>query len=440
MSHSNPTSTAERSEFVLRQTLSVKTKRKKRALIVLLCLILTALLAPLLANEKPLYLQYKGGNYFPAFWDLNPFAEKNYYSVFTSEGKEEKLQLDITQWKKLKYDRVLWCPITYSPGKSDLINSNFVSPFDSQWLEKSEKLPLRFRHFLGTGVRGEDVLSGLIHGTRTSLFIGIVSMLLAACIGLLLGALAGYFGDDGLMLSRTKAAGILLGLFCGYFYGFYVRSFQLNSALAESSTSVAMEVFIGICILLISLLLFYKLAKLLEKTGLGAGKFHVPIDSLISRLIEITSSLPTFILILSLAAISKASFFNLLLILSLSMWTGIARLTRAEILRIKKLDYIQAAKSLGYSETRILFQHALRNGISPALVAISFGVAASILTESSLSFLGIGLPIETVSWGSMLTDGRAHFSAWWMTLFPGIAIFITVTCFHLLGDGLRKSN
>jgi peptide/nickel transport system permease protein len=125
-------------------------------------------------------------------------------------------------------------------------------------------------------------------------------------------------------------------------------------------------------------------------------------------------------------------------LIALTSWTGIARLTRAEILRIKKLDYIQAAKALGYSQSRIIMRHALLNGLAPALVAIAFGVASTILIESSLSFLGIGLPIDTVTWGSMLSEGRTQFSAWWMTVFPGLAIFITVTIYNILGDALRE--
>ena len=107
-------------------------------------------------------------------------------------------------------------------------------------------------------------------------------------------------------------------------------------------------------------------------------------------------------------------------------------------MRIKKLDYIQAAKALGYSEQRIIIRHALLNGIAPALVAISFGIASTILIESSLSFLGIGLPLETVTWGSMLSEGRHQFSTWWMSLFPGIALFICVTTYNFLGDALRE--
>ena len=130
---------------------------------------------------------------------------------------------------------------------------------------------------------------------------------------------------------------------------------------------------------------------------------------------------------------------NLMIIIGLTAWTGIARLTRAEFLRVSTMEYIQAAKSLGISEFRIIFKHALPNALAPALVAIAFGVASAILIESSLSFLGIGVPPSTVTWGSLLNLGREQFTAWWLLVFPGLAIFITVTVYNLLGEGLRDA-
>ena len=417
-----------------------KNRLVRWAMNVLAVLILIALFAPLLANEKPLYIQYRSANYFPAFWDLNPFADNNFYEVKLPNGGLEKLQLDITDWKKLEYKKVLWCPVPYSPGKSDYTNSGFVSPFGRQKFQNTEEMPIRFRHLLGTGVRGEDVLAGLIHGTRISLAVGIISMFIASLIGLLLGALAGYFGDHDYHTSKALLFCVLIGIPLGFFYGFYARGFQLQDSLAISIIEGVFQLLISAFYFILIVFLFVKLGKLIVSIGFGKKLISIPLDSIISRSIEIIISLPSFILILSIAAITKPSIFNLIFIIAFTSWTGIARLTRAEILRIKKLDYIQAAKALGYSQKRIILKHALVNGISPALVAIAFGVASTILIESSLSFLGIGLPIDTVTWGSMLSEGRTQFSAWWMTLFPGLAIFITITVYNLLGDGLRETR
>jgi peptide/nickel transport system permease protein len=128
-----------------------------------------------------------------------------------------------------------------------------------------------------------------------------------------------------------------------------------------------------------------------------------------------------------------------MVIIGLTSWTEIARFTRAEFLKIRNLEYIQAGQALGYSEARIIFRHALPNGIAPALVAIAFGIASAILIESGLSFLGIGVPADVVTWGSLVNAGRENFQAWWLVVYPGLAIFITVTIYNLLGEGLRDA-
>ncbi|MFT5054936.1 MAG: peptide/nickel transport system permease protein, partial [Oceanospirillaceae bacterium] len=102
-------------------------------------------------------------------------------------------------------------------------------------------------------------------------------------------------------------------------------------------------------------------------------------------------------------------------------------------------EYIQAGRALGFDQTRVIFKHALPNGIAPALVVIAFGVAAAILIESSLSFLGVGVPPDLVTWGSLVSSGRENMGAWWLVIFPGLAIFLTVTVYNLLGEGLRDA-
>ena len=129
-----------------------------------------------------------------------------------------------------------------------------------------------------------------------------------------------------------------------------------------------------------------------------------------------------------------------MLIIGLISWTSIARFTRAEFFRTRSLNYIEASRALGFSERRIIFKHALPNSIAPVFVAIAFGVAVAIITESSLSFLGIGVPDDLVTWGALLRAGQERFTAWWMVVFPGTAIFLTVTIFNLIGDALRDAT
>jgi peptide/nickel transport system permease protein len=128
-----------------------------------------------------------------------------------------------------------------------------------------------------------------------------------------------------------------------------------------------------------------------------------------------------------------------MIIIGFTNWTGIARFTRAEFLKIRSLEYVQAAQALGFSEIRIILKHALPNGLAPAFIAIAFGIASAILIESGLSFLGIGVPHDVVTWGSLLNAGKENFNAWWLVVFPGLAIFLTVTIYNLLGEGLRDA-
>ena len=120
-------------------------------------------------------------------------------------------------------------------------------------------------------------------------------------------------------------------------------------------------------------------------------------------------------------------------------WTGIARFTRAELLRQKRMEYIEASKALGFSRFRQLVKHALPNSLSPVFIAIAFGIAASILIEAFLSFLGVGVPEQTVTWGKLLNYARKANDAWWLAIFPGLAIFMTVTMFNLIGEGLTDA-
>lgn len=430
-----------KSEFTFRKHSWRQFKKNKPAYVslwILGVLAFIALFAPVIANERPLMMKYKGHIFFPAFSFANNYEVKD-----EKTGETENIQLDICEWKKMNFDFVIWAPVPYSPDKADHENTNDISPGGKQEFLNAEgkiiPMPMRFRHFLGTSSRGEDVLSGLIHGARISLTIGFLSMSIASLLGLLLGSLAGFFGDERMQTSRGRFWTTIVGIILAWHYAFNLRSFSLTDALAISGLEFLKELFFSLLIFAFILVIFSKLGKQIGKIPWLNKRVKIPVDSLISRLIEVFISLPTFILILSVAAIAKPSFINLMVIIGLTSWTGIARLTRAEFLRIRNLEYIQAAKALGFSEYRTILKHALPNGISPALVSIAFGIASAILIESSLSFLGVGVPPETQTWGSLLFAGKENFSAWWLVLFPGIMIFITVTVYNLIGEGLRDA-
>jgi peptide/nickel transport system permease protein len=170
-----------------------------------------------------------------------------------------------------------------------------------------------------------------------------------------------------------------------------------------------------------------------------AGYYGGWIDLVLSRFFELMLAIPTFFLILTVAAVLPPSIYNVMIILGLTGWIGIARFIRSEFFRLRTLDFVTAARSLGVSNTSIMFRHILPNALAPVLVSASFGVASAILAESGLSFLGVGVPADLVTWGSILSVSRSNTFAWWLAVFPGTAIFLTVTAYNLLGDGLRDA-
>lgn len=301
---------------------------------IILSIFILALSADFIANDKPLTCVIKGERYFPVFKELN-------VKMGFSKWQTELLNSD---WKNIDYDSVVWPLIPYLPTTLDY-SARFHSP--------------RPGHWLGTDQIGRDVLSGMIHGTRIALAVGLISMGIAIIIGVFLGAIAGYFG------------------------------------------------------------------------GLA--------DMLLQRLIEIMMTIPTFFLIITVVAFYPGGgIWLIMVIIGLTSWPGVARFTRAEFLKVRNMDYITAAEALGYSNLRTIFRHVLPNAIAPVFVISAFGIASAILTESALSFLGFG-SASTVSWGSILSVARGATYAWWMAVFPGTAIFITVTVYNLLGEGLRDA-
>jgi peptide/nickel transport system permease protein len=225
---------------------------------------------------------------------------------------------------------------------------------------RDEGRPSRINLF-GTDQAGVDVFAKMVHGTTIALLVGFVSMGIAGTIGIMVGALGGYFG--------------------GW------------------------------------------------------------IDMLTSRVTEIVMCVPTLVLILAIMALlEKPTIWHTMAIIGATGWTGIARLTRGEFLRLRQSEFVTAARSVGAGPVRIMLRHILPNALAPILVPITFGIASAILTESSLSFLGFGPPPPSASWGSLLNDARSNLSMWWLVVFPGIAIFLTVLAYNLIGEGLQEST
>ena len=311
-----------------------------------------AVYSPAIAGTKPIICKYKGKIYFPAMGYYNPrwesavFYRDKFRRVYPGNLKKN----DPESW-------AIW-PLVYQ----DPIRRVRDGEWEGQPANptRDQGKPNRYNLF-GTTRRGQDVFARMVHGTRTALLVGFVSMGIAGLIGITLGALAGYLG--------------------------------------------------------------------------GA------VDIVLSRLIEVVMCVPPLVLILAMIAIlPKPNIWHLMMVLGFTSWTGIARLTRGEFLKLRDSDFATAARALGMSRMRIMFRHILRNALAPVLVPITFGIASAILTESALSFLGIGASPDSPRWGSLLNAGRTNLQMWWLIVFPGTAIFLTVLAYNLIGEGLQEST
>lgn len=172
--------------------------------------------------------------------------------------------------------------------------------------------------------------------------------------------------------------------------------------------------------------------------GLAAGYFGGWVDGVLMRAVDIVLCFPTIFLILMVIAFLEPSLTNVMAVIGFTSWPGLARLVRGETLSLRERDFIWAARGLGLSAPRILFVHLLPHLVAPVLVSATLGVGGAILTESALSFLGLGVQPPTASWGNVLANGKDYLHvAWWLSLFPGAAILVTVLSLNMLGEGLR---
>ncbi len=174
--------------------------------------------------------------------------------------------------------------------------------------------------------------------------------------------------------------------------------------------------------------------------GAIAGYYGGAADWLVSRVIEVVLCFPLLFLSLAIVAFFGPSVWTIMIALGLTTWTNEARYVRGEFLRIREMEFAYAARASGARDSRIIFRHLLPNALAPVLVSASFGVAYAILTESSLSFLGLGVPLPTATWGSILASAKEYIEyAWWLVVFPGVAIFLTVAAFNIIGDRFRDA-
>lgn len=164
------------------------------------------------------------------------------------------------------------------------------------------------------------------------------------------------------------------------------------------------------------------------------------VDNVIMRVVDAIMCFPSFFLILTVVALTGPSLINIVIVIGLVSWTGTARLVRAEFLTLRETEYVRAARGIGQGNLKIIFRHILPNAAAPIFVTAVLGIPDAILAEAGLSYLGFGVQPPQATWGNIITDGKVYIlDAWWLIIFPGLAIFITALSFYLLGDALRQS-
>ncbi|MBK9336061.1 MAG: ABC transporter permease [Lewinellaceae bacterium] len=284
----------------------------------------------------------------------------------------------------------------------------------------------------GHGYRGYDVAAGMVSGARIALLTGAIAMGIAFIIGLTLGAIAGYWGDDRLRLRRGQVWLLLPGVVLAWFYAGAAPAFFAGNSAAWARGGIALISFGTV------LACFAGIGKLLARWSFFAKPVRIPADLVIMRLSEVFSSIPGLLAIIAFAAMLRdqsQTLWAMTALIGAFSWPGVALFVRAELLRIREMDYVTAARGMGLSEWRILIRHALPNAMRPAYTIFAFGVAGAILLEASLSFLGYGdHTLLGATWGSLLQNARSSPQLWWISLPRGLAICLTILALHAIGE------
>lgn len=309
---------------------------------------------------------------------------------------------------------------TNDPKKVDLFNT-LQRPFGDLF-------------YLGTDELGRDLLSGLIHGLRLALKIGLMASGISFAVGAFLGLVSTYYGDNHFRLSLLDVLILILSVGVSYFY-----TFQVFGVLVFNESSGALlfltRLFISVSFIVLPLFVSRKVSRKLK-----IKSFFLPLDSLTGRLIELFNAIPKLILILACAMLfDEPSAYQVAIILGLTSWTSIARLTRGEVLKIKYQEFVEFAKSSGLKDWRIIWRYIFPNTLTPVLITIAFSISGAVLFEATLSFLGLGVPVEEVSLGNLLMQGKRNMDAWWLIVFPGSILFLLVLSLNLLGRGLSNA-
>jgi peptide/nickel transport system permease protein len=365
----------------------------KLSVLVIIMYVWVAIFGPMMANDKPLYCKVEGKITFPFL--------KNTIAKTDGQGCISAL-------------------IPYGPQTTNINGHASLSP-GSYPTHGSGQI-----HWLGTDKLGRDTAAGLIHGTRISLMIGFLSVIFTFFVGTSLGMAAAYYSVKGLELHIIQYIVLLAAIFIGGFYFIYEWIFS----------GFLGAIWIAFGVVLVFGLLLYTSGKIFFKLP----KYRLNLDRILMKIITWRKSFPSIFLLLALTAVFVIpSVWNIVLIITILGWTEFARHARAETMAIMEENYITSARIMGFSDYRIMVKHILPNIMPTLVVLVCFSVSGSILAESTISFLGIGLPVETVTWGKMMASGR-DMQQWWLVVFPGIAIMLIIMSLNTIANHFLEKN
>jgi peptide/nickel transport system permease protein len=321
-----------------------------------------------------------------------------------------------TSWPRLL--AVAWLTLlVFAATSSMLLSEQTLAPD----LLNANASPLTPNHWLGTNPLGQDVWTILLFGARITLCVSLPAALLATALGTLLGLLAGYWGNQQLQLPAYY-------WLCAFLFATGITLFKAPS---NSMGAAGWLLVLGATVVVIG-----KVLSLL--TGLRKT-IALPVDWLVLSMITLLATIPRLLLVLTVAA-SVPTLWGVVVLLTLTSWPQSARLVRAEVSRVRQLPYLEAATATGLPPWRIIWHHLLPNAWGPVVTTIPLSIATLIALETTLSFLGVGLPPEVPSWGRLLAFSRVAPGAWWLLVFPGLCLLATTLSLRqLLPTKMRRN-
>ncbi|MEM8898726.1 MAG: ABC transporter permease subunit, partial [Bacteroidota bacterium] len=393
------------------------------AILFLLFFSAVLLFLPILVNDVPLWVSGEGHSFSPAL-DRDK-ADRIIESV---EGRQI-FDLSSYDWQDFEGGTIIWPLIPYSHRYQSSRVSVKVPPLSRNTYFAELKHVSSGRHWLGSSF-GHDLLTDILYSSRTSLLIAVSTLFLTLLFAMIAGGLSSFYRNRFVGFSIWDILWLILAVFALYFWVFYTRQY-IQLTFLEGVIRIGIFILIG--------LIWWMGRKLFHFLPLFPFQvtFQISPDLLILKLIELLTTFPALMLIICFSIFFGNTIMDLILILSLLSWTGLARIIRTESFKLAESGFIQTARGLGIPPLTILFRHYLPNLISPLIIPLSGLLRGLLLIESALSFLNIGLNSSIPSLGRLIGSTITDYSSWWNILFPGLTLCLLILSLHILGEKIR---